>query len=73
MVQEYYKRIHPIRVDGVPTPEADKDIPLSAVVAAKESVLISVCVCMSNGVLVKFKGGSNEGLLMFIGKLEGLC
>ena len=70
--RDTHKRIHPIQVDGAPSSELRADAP-EGQPAPKASVRITVTICMSNGVLVKRKNLSYEGLQEFVGKLEGLC
>ncbi len=66
-----HKRIHPIRVDGAPS-EMKEEFS-EGQKPTKESLRISVSICMSNGVFVKRKNLSYEGLLAFVEKLEGIC
>ena len=71
--KDTHKRIRPIQVDGIPSVEAkvsSGDVPV-----AKDGnpVRIAVTICMSNGVLVKRKDLSYDGLQRFVEKLEGLC
>jgi len=67
-----HKRIHPIQVDGAPASEAKEDTAESQD-SSQVSVRIAVTISMSNGVFVKRKNLSYEGLLKFVEKLEGLC
>ena len=70
--RDTHKRIHPIQVDGVPS-EGCK-APLGSTPEKRaNSVLISITICMSNGVLIKRKNLSYDSLLKFVEKLEGLC
>lgn len=70
--RDTHKRIHPIQVDGIPSEES-KETSGGAPVKKENPVRISVTICMSNGVLVKRKNLSYDGLLRFVENLEGLC
>ncbi len=70
--RDTHKRIHPIQVDGVPASESKEETP-RVQTPSDGSVRIAVTICMSNGVFVKRKGLSYDGLLKFVEKLEGLC
>ena len=70
--RDTHKRIHPIQVDGIPSADAQVS---SVETPAKEvtSVRIAVTICISNGLLLKRKNLSYDGLRKFVEKLEGLC
>ena len=70
--RDTHKRIHPIQVDGIPSAECQ--VP-SVTASSKDvsPVRIAVTICMSNGVFVKRKNLSYDGLQKFVEKLEGLC
>lgn len=70
--RDTHKRIHPIQVSGVPTSETKQGASEDQA-PSKEPVRIAVTICMSNGVFVKRKNLSYEGLQKFVEKLEGLC
>ena len=70
--RDTHKRIHPIQVDGAPALEA-KEYTAEGQNSSQVSVRIAVTISMSNGVFVKRKNLSYEGLLKFVEKLEGLC
>ena len=70
--RDTHKRIHPIQVDGIPSAESKEpsgDAPEKEV----NPVRIAVTICMSNGLLVKRRNLSYDGLQKFVEKLEGLC
>lgn len=70
--RDTHKRIHPIRVDVVPSSET-KESTIEGQTSSKGSVRIAVTICMSNGVFIKRKNLSYESLLKFVEKLEVLC
>lgn len=70
--RDTHKRIHAIRVDGVPSMES-KEPSEEAPVEKENPVRMSVTIRMSNGVLVKRKDLSYDGLQKFVENLEGLC
>jgi len=70
--RDTHKRIHPIQVDGIPSEEAKKPS-VDSPIKETNPVRIAVTICMSNGVLVRRKNLSYDGLQKFVEKLEGLC
>jgi hypothetical protein len=59
-------------VDGIPSEEAKKPS-VDSPIKETNPVRIAVTICMSNGVLVRRKNLSYDGLQKFVEKLEGLC
>lgn len=70
--KDTHKRIHPIQVDGIPAKEDLKEKKQDPV-SSQDSSRISITVSVSNGVFIKRKNLSYDGLQRFVEKLEGLC
>lgn len=67
-----HKRIHPIQVDGAPSPEGEK-ASRQEQGCQPEPVRIAVTLCMTNGLHIQRKNLSYDGLVKFVEKLEVLC
>lgn len=67
-----HKRIHPIHVEGMPSSEPEEATPQDCH-SDRDGIRITATFCMNNGLHIRQENLSYDGLVKFVGKLEGLC